>query len=500
MTKPIEWTTTENMPVIFWHRMHVDESGELRDATPADLAAALAAMGEGEREEVLRASGAAASFDMQTAIITDLRTRLKEATRLHSEAESSLDVERALRGGDARYADAKLNESIARAEKAERERDEARNRNAQRDRDWDVIRTLTDAGAGFTVAAVRRVVSERDSLLESVAAREKERDEARERADQKAAAHSDLAVAHRKALLDLDEARKERDRSNHLRAGMLPDTRLELGALGCEDVAVAARRVVAERNRAQEERDKARAEQERLLQSNARYSAAADEAIRDRDLALGERNRAQAERDAERACRLENEAELHRANKELGDLRTRLIAALKAERDDARLRCGAALATAATATARADTAAASHLASAGLVAEFRGRLAAAESALDVAQSRAVRAEKLADEALADRDRARASLDIVRHDLEGTRRDLDDLRTRAIAAETTAAQREPREYPLAEGSRWEGDDIVDALGQRISDSGMGALHLDWNAIRRAALWKNVFALAHRRGLL
>jgi hypothetical protein len=42
--------------------------------------------------------------------------------------------------------------------------------------------------------------------------------------------------------------------------------------------------------------------------------------------------------------------------------------------------------------------------------------------------------------------------------------------------------------------------VDALGQRISDSGMGALHLDWNAIRRAALWQNVFALAHRRGML
>jgi len=448
MTKPIEWTTTENMPVIFWHRMHVDESGELRDATPSDLASALAAMGEGEREEVLRASGAAASFDMQTAIITDLRTRLKEATRLHSEAESSLDLERTLRRADARFADAKLNESIARAEKAERERDEAR-------------------------------------------------------AEVLAAFHGD-SIVHRHLQERVEDAERERDRMARefgTRPGELPDDG-EIERVVRERAEFRARAEKAER-----ERDEARAEQERLLQSNARYPRAADEAIRDRDMALGERSRAQAERDTERACRLENEAELHRANKELGDLRTRLIAALKAERDDARLRCGAALATAATATARADTAAASHLASAGLVAEFRGRLAAAESALDVAQSRAVRAEKLADEALADRDRARASLDIVRHDLEGTRRDLGDLRSRLIAAETAAAQREPREYPLAVGSEWEGDRVVSRWDSAIAEiiaapdrASVQLLKLQWGPWQIGIDLADVLALAHRRGML
>jgi chromosome segregation ATPase len=374
MSKPIEWTTTEPQPakdvrhVLRVRRYYHDGSHNEFPATPSDLAAALRAMPQAEAEQVVRDAGAQGAFDMQSAIIEDLRAQLKEATRLHSEAESSLDLERTLRRADARFADAKLNESIARAERAERERDEAR------------------------------------------------------------------------------------------------------------------------------------AEQERLLQSNARYSRAADEAIRDRDMALGERSRAQAERDTERACRLENEAELHRANKELGDLRTRLIAALKAERDDARLRCGAALATAATATARADTAAASHLASAGLVAEFRGRLAAAESALDVAQSRAGRAEKLADEALADRDRARASLDIVRHDLRGTRAEVDALRSRLIAAETAAAQREPREYPLAEGSRWSGDSIAGQSGYELHTITSDRFLVCYPGRDVSAPFADVLALAHRRGLV
>jgi hypothetical protein len=210
MTKPIEWTTPAKTVTVPGDTLRLDvrypiwEDGERmghswRDATPSDLVAALAAMGEGERAEVL------AAFHGDSIVHRHLQEQLEKAER--SLADAGLE-----RHG--------LRFKI---EVTERERDDARLR----------------CGAALATAATATARAEKA---------ERECATQRERADQKAAAHSDLAVAHRKALLDLDEARKERDRSNHLRAGMLPDTRRELGALGFEDVAVAARRVVAERD------------------------------------------------------------------------------------------------------------------------------------------------------------------------------------------------------------------------------------------------------------
>lgn len=74
------------------------------------------------------------------------------------------------------------------------------------------------------------------------------------------------------------------------------------------------------------------------------------------------------------------------------------------------------------------------------------------------QDAARRVVRERDEGRKELDRVRASLDVVRHDLDGTRQELrearedrDSLRARLIAAESAAAAREPREYPLAEGS-------------------------------------------------
>lgn len=180
---------------------------------------------------------------------------------------------------------------------------------------------------------------------------------------------------------------------------------------------------------------------------------------------------------------------------------------------------------------------------------------------DLSTARSEKAERERDEARLERDRARASLDVVRHDLDGTRQELreareardrstrlrdammpytraaldaahdedavtaarrvvaerDSLRTRCIAAETaltkkgelwveskTADPPKPREYPLAEGSRWDGDEIVDLDGTRTSAVGRtGGAHIwcvgPWGEKRFPRL-ENVLALAHRRGLV
>lgn len=75
--------------------------------------------------------------------------------------------------------------------------------------------------------------------------------------------------------------------------------------------------------------------------------------------------------------------------------------------------------------------------------------------------------------------------------------------RRVEAKTEAA-RPPREYPLAEGSRWDGDEIVDLDGTRTSAVGRtGGAHIwcvgPWGEKRFPRL-ENVLALAHRRGLV
>jgi hypothetical protein len=193
MTKPIEWTTTENMPVIFWHRMHVDESGELRDATPSDLVAALAAMGEGERAEVL------AAFHGDSIVHRHLQERVEDAERerdrmarefgtrpgelpddgeiarvVRERAEFRDRVEKAERESrcsaesasanlaELHRAEVRIEELMAALNKAERKLDTALECDADR---WDITRgTLGAINGEFTVDAARRVVAERDRL------------------------------------------------------------------------------------------------------------------------------------------------------------------------------------------------------------------------------------------------------------------------------------------------------------------------------------------------
>jgi chromosome segregation ATPase len=135
-------------------------------------------MGEGERAEVL------ASVHTESIVLRCAQERLEAATARAEKAERERnELGSQLSAAELQYTrqGLLLEQARARAEAAEREVERLRLDAAQRDRDWAVIRTLTDANVGpaTTVEAVRRVVSERDSLRESVAAREKERDEFR---------------------------------------------------------------------------------------------------------------------------------------------------------------------------------------------------------------------------------------------------------------------------------------------------------------------------------
>lgn len=167
--------------------------------------------------------------------------------------------------------------------------------------------------------------------------------------------------------------------------------------------------------------------------------------------------------------------------------------------------------------------------------EIRDEQRAAERERDAARSRgqdalarAEKAERERDEARLDLDRARASLEVVRHDLAGTRQELrearedrDSLRTRLLAAESAAAAREeqtrdplfraheataaarpPREYPLAEGSRWVGEGIKSPDGYLaiIGTDQDPQLHYQSGGLGASIPLRNAAALAHRRGLV
>jgi hypothetical protein len=161
------------------------------------------------------------------------------------------------------------NESIARAEKAEL--------------------ALADAGLERHGLRIKLEGAQKERDAEANQAHEARLDLARALKSNTAySVAADEAIRDRDAALgernraqaERDEARKERDRSNHLRAGMFPDTRRELGALGCEDVADAARRVVSERNRAQEERDELRVKNDGLRGCLAERKTICEDAIK----------------------------------------------------------------------------------------------------------------------------------------------------------------------------------------------------------------------------
>lgn len=81
---------------------------------------------------------------------------------------------------------------------------------------------------------------------------------------------------------------------------------------------------------------------------------------------------------------------------------------------------------------------------------------------------------------------------------------DSLRARLIAAESAAAAREPREYPLAEGSVWrDGRTVRDDDGVDLSiDQGVLVVRQEGDAatVKIMCYLADVLALAHRRGLL